>query len=236
VISRNTIKWIKSLQLKKNRDRERLFLVEGKKMVDESLSSDFEIHSIYSTEKMTVDCDFYELSSLDLQRMSSQKSPHQSMALVKYKNWKMPEKGVFIALDDIRDPGNLGTIMRSVNWFGADGIICSQDSVDCYNSKAVRASMGAVFRVPIKYVELPVYLEKFKGESYALDLEGDSLFESNLSQGNSIYVMGNEANGISEAVSSKCQGKIKIPGGNGQESLNVSMATAIVLSEMYRQS
>ncbi len=235
VISRNTIKWIKSLHLKKNRDKERLFLVEGKKMVEELLKSDFEIHSLYSTEDMDTACEFHQVSSADLERISVHKTPHQSLAIVHYKNWEMPEKGVFIGLDDVRDPGNLGTIMRSANWFGASAIICSNGSVDLYNPKVVRASMGAIFRIPVLYTHLETYLENYKGDSYVLDLKGEEVYEAHISKENGLYILGNEANGISDAISKICKHSLKIPGGNGQESLNVSMAATILLSEIYRR-
>ncbi len=222
--------------MKKNRDKERLFLVEGRKMVEEALASNFDVHSVYSTEPMQIEADFHLSSSQDLERISTQKTPHQSIAVVKYKNWDIPDKGLFVGLDDVRDPGNLGTIIRSANWFGADGIICSENSVDCYNPKVVRASMGGIFRLPVLYVDLANYLKEFSGESFVLDLEGDSIYDAEISKENCIYVMGNEANGISQEISDNCANKIKIPGGNGQESLNVSMATTVVLSEVYRQS
>ena len=148
-------------------------------------------------------------------------------------------QGLVLALDGVQDPGNLGTIIRLADWFGVSQIICSTDCVDVYNPKVVQATMGAVFRMPVRYVDLPEFLKKTNGcVTFAADMAGENVYEAELPQ-NAVLVMGNEGNGISDEVAQLVNRTIHIPSfnttGKTSESLNVAVATAILCSEFKRR-
>jgi len=239
-ISKNKIKWIRSLHSKKNRDSEQLFLVEGDKMIAESLVYKKEnIHSIYYTNLSQLDLktfsefENFEITEKELEQISTLKNPSKSFAVLKYDVVK-PTKSTFkIAVDTVQDPGNMGTILRLADWFGVDEVICSFDTVDIYNPKVVQASMGAIFRVNVTYCDLPAYIKESELPSYGAFLEGTNIYSSKLSP-KGILVLGNEGNGISDAVKKEIDHYITIPKKGKSESLNVSTATGILLSEFFR--
>ncbi len=240
MVSKNQIKLIKSLSQKKFRNKLGLFVVEGIKGVQEFLNSSLELHYLYSSDGHLdfIGKNVIHISEADLKKMSSLKSPQTVLAVFSIpENREIKLKGLNVVLDGIRDPGNLGTIIRLCDWFGIDNIICSQDTVDCYNPKVVQASMGSLSRINIFYKDLNTFLEEGQGiPLYGAMLEGENVYSQKLPE-NALLVMGNEANGISSEISALLNHKLNIPQfGKSQktESLNVATATAILLSEFRR--
>lgn len=231
-------KLITSLSQKKYRQKHQLFVVEGVKVVREFLKSSYELEILFSTDNdfSFLDC-FIEVSPQELKKISSLKTPNKVLALFKIpRETKVDSSGLILALDTINDPGNLGTIIRLCDWFGVKQLICSRETVDCYNSKVVQASMGSLTRVSISYLNLAAYLERVSLPIFVADMDGVSVYKSQLPS-SAILVMGNEANGISEPIKQLISTKLSIPRyGNSQqvESLNVASATAILLNEFRR--
>ncbi|MBI1835771.1 MAG: RNA methyltransferase [Flavobacteriia bacterium] len=172
-------------------------------------------------------------SDEDLKSISSMKNPNKSLAIVKKPILQNSESAFKIVLDDIQDPGNMGTILRLADWFDVKEIICSKETVDIYNPKVVQASMGAIFRIPVKYCNLEEYLEIQKGKIFGALLKGKNIYTENLTP-NGHLILGNEGNGISERIQKYITHPITIPRFGLAESLNVSIATGILLSEFYR--
>ena len=247
-ISKAQVKLVKSLQLKKFRDETGLFVAEGEKCVEE-LRKGFELVSLYREGE--------NATRTEIEQMSGMKTPQGVVGVFKKSNSPQDgltakrsvsdsglsvEDGLILVLDGIQDPGNLGTIIRTCDWFGVHTIVCSHDTADCYNPKVVQATMGALARVHIHYVDLPAWLEKTRNQYsdiriYGTLLDGKDMYEV-LSAQRSIIIMGNEGNGISQAVRSFITHPIRIPSYpknvETSESLNVSVATAIVLAEFRR--
>ncbi|MCX2680361.1 RNA methyltransferase [Galbibacter sp. EGI 63066] len=241
MVSKSEIKLITSLQQKKYRNKHRLFVAEGIKVVKELLKSDFSLYKIYATH-----IDFPEITSEEinvvsdgeLKKMSSLKTPNVVLAVFHTKpETKIAEEGLEVALDDVRDPGNLGTIIRLCDWFGVSSLVCSENTVDCYNPKVVQASMGSLARVDVTYLDLENYLRNTQSDIFCATMGGKNIYKTDVPQ-NAILVMGNEANGISDSVLSLVKNEVSIPRfGEIQEteSLNVATATAILLSEFKRR-
>lgn len=231
MITTAQIRQIKALQSKKGREESGLFTVEGEKMVAEAVKSSFEVVDVYRIE---------EIGESAMARISAFSSPSPVLAVVRQKKAAVPtdlSKGLYLGLDAVRDPGNLGTIIRIADWFGIDAIFCSEDTVEVYNPKVVAGSMGAIFRENVIYCDLPSLCEKFS-HIYGTFLEGETIYSAALAK-NGLIVMGNEANGISSQVASKVSDKLFIPpfprGAKTSESLNVAIATAITVSEFRRR-
>ncbi|MBL4939668.1 MAG: RNA methyltransferase, partial [Lutibacter sp.] len=230
---------ITSLQQKKYRTNNNLFIAEGTKVVNELLNSNFELerlfcvdNSIYNQiENVTI------VSEVVLKKISTLKTPNSVLGLFKIPTENLVKKeGLIVALDEINDPGNLGAIIRLCDWFGVDQLICSTNTVDCYNQKVVQASMGSLPRVSIVYTDLEKYLQDMSLPKFASLMNGENVYKNNLPK-NAILVMGNEANGISDSILKLLTNAISIPRfGKLQqtESLNVATATAILLSEFKR--
>ena len=245
-ISKNEIKKIRSLAQKKFRDELGLFTVEGEKLVAEALASSFQVERVYRRE---------EIGEEAMSRITMLASPSPVLAVV-----RKPEDchiaggslreaigptGLYLGLDVIRDPGNLGTIVRVADWFGADAVLAAEGTVDIFNPKVVQATMGAVFRVKFHYVNLPeaanAVLEK-GGKVYGTFMDGRNLYKEELETGADSPVMvvtGNEADGISPEMESLVSGRIAIPpypaDESGSESLNAAVATAITVAEFRRR-
>ena len=231
MITKNQIKFIKSLSLKKNRIKEQLFIAEGEKIVSELLKSDFEIKNIYATKEWKVNNDnITQISNAELQRISNLKSPNKVLAVVQFKNHKIiKHDGITLVLDEINDPGNLGTIIRMCDWFGVKQIICSKNTVDIFNPKVVQSAMGSAFRVQVNYTDLENYLSDIKTPIYGAFMDGKNLKEVKLPK-SAHLVMGNEANGISVEINKLITDKVAIKNiGKSAESLNVAVATSILL-------
>jgi TrmH family RNA methyltransferase len=239
MLSKNQIRFINSLKIKKNRQSEGLFIAEGKKVVDELLNSDFQLYKLFHTVdyENPSSAASQEITEKELKSVSSFSSPNQVLAVFRIPESKpVMEEGFSLALDDINDPGNLGTIIRLCDWFDIPQIICSLNTVDCYNPKVVQASMGSMSRVKINYLNLCDYLKTTRRAVYGTFTEGESLYKTTF-ESDAILVLGNEANGISEEVKALVSKQVSIPQfGKVQstESLNVAMATAIFLSELRR--
>ena len=237
-LSKNHLKLITSLSQKKYRHKYKLFVVEGVKVVQEFLNSSYELEILFSTESSFSYLDsFIEVSEQELKKISSLKTPNKVIALFKIPVQKnTSSSGLIVALDAINDPGNLGTIIRLCDWFGIDQLLCSKETVDCYNTKVVQSSMGSLTRVAISYIDLKEYLLSVSIPIFIADMDGDNIYEMKPPT-SAVLVMGNEANGISNSIKQIVSTKISIPRyGNSQltESLNVATATAILLSEFRR--
>lgn len=241
MVSKNQKKLIKSLYQKKYRKQHGLFVAEGKKVINELLEEGLRLHSLFAFEDV-FDIDFsekYIVTEEELKQISFLATPQIALAIFYIPDSsKIEERGLVLVLDDIRDPGNLGTIIRLCDWFGVKDLVCSIQTVDCYNPKVIQATMGSIARVNISYIDLKRFLmAKTKDvKVYGTFMEGRSVYKEQLSE-NAILIMGNEANGISEDIQNLVEDKITIPQfGKDQktESLNVATATAIILSEFRR--
>ncbi|TBN05471.1 RNA methyltransferase [Hyunsoonleella flava] len=238
MLSKNQIKFIKRLGQKKYRLAEGYFVVEGVKTINELLQSHFELHQLYTTESFNIDAKTENLiSEADLKRISFLKTPNKALAVFNIpKPNQVDCEGLIVALDDVRDPGNLGTIIRLCDWFGIKDLVCSKQTVDCYNPKVLQATMGSISRVNVSYLDLSSFLNKAQLSIFGAFMDGDNVYQAALPD-KGILVMGNEANGISKTIEAEINKRIAIPRfGNIQvtESLNVATATAILLSEFRR--
>ena len=237
-LSNNHQKLITSLSQKKYRQKHQLFIAEGVKVIEEFLKSSYEVEILFSTDPYFsfLDC-FVQVTNQELKKISSLKTPNKVLALFKIPSEKkVNSSGLIVALDTINDPGNLGTIIRLCDWFGVEQLVCSKETVDCYNTKVVQASMGSLTRVSTSYLNLPEYLKTVSIPIYIADMNGVNIHKTNLPT-SAVLVMGNEANGISDTLKSLISNKISIPryGDSMQvESLNVATATAILLNEFRR--
>lgn len=240
-ISNEQRKRITSLSQKKNRVELKKFIVEGHKMASEVLEYRPEnCYLIYCTEqyleKFPLQHDkLHVVSAKDLERISQLKNPQGILMVVDFLDKEKNAQDFYIALDAVQDPGNFGTILRMADWYGVKTILCSKDCVDVYNSKVVQASMGAIFRVGVNYVDLNLEIEKLNLPVFGALLEGENIYSQELLP-KGILLMGNEGNGISEELQKKVSHKLTIPRIGASESLNVSMATGIMLSEFFRSS
>jgi TrmH family RNA methyltransferase len=239
MLSKNQIKFVHSLELKKNRKREQLFVAEGPKVVGDLLRAGFRPHSIFSTNPQQ---DGQLVTEEELQRISFLQHPQEVLAVFHIPDSKLlpiNPHGLSLALDGIQDPGNLGTIIRIADWFGIDTILCSEDTADIYNPKVVQATMGSIARVKVTYLNLKEYLNTLSTEIpiYGTFLDGDNIYQKDLTA-NGIIIMGNEGKGISPAIAEKVNHRLLIPnypeGKATADSLNVAIATAITCSEFRR--
>ena len=238
MLSSNQRKLISHLQKKKYRLEKNLFVVEGKKVVNELINSNWPFKNLFSTEE-----DFHTEAQLltldDMKKISNFKTPSQVLGVFFLpKPQKILSEPVTIGVDGVSDPGNLGTIIRLCDWFGLSELICSKNTVDCFNAKVIQASMGSIARVKCHYVnELGAILTNMQKPIYGATINGDSIYSTQLPNKAS-YVFGSESHGISKPLFNYLQGKFSIPsfrdGDNKAESLNVANATAIFLSELFR--
>ena len=233
MLSHNKIKIIQSLSQKKFRQKYNLFVVEGNKILQEIVKSEYVIEEIFATtpqEKLSTTL----ISEQEYKKITFQKNPQGILALIKIPVEKKP---IFnqntIILDGIQDPGNLGTIIRSADWFGIKQIICSENTVDLFNPKVIQATMGSFTRVSVFYTPISEFITQFEGGIYAADMNGTSVYETQILKPFAL-IMGNEGNGISENILQQSQ-IISIPNySHVTESLNVSIANAILLAEITR--
>lgn len=240
MISKNQQKLIQSLKLKKNRVKTSLFIAEGEKVVIELINSDITLNSIYClpsfVSKIDVDNEIVnEINEKELEKISNLKNANQVVALFEIPkfNKRRDNSTLTLALDNIRDPGNLGTIIRLADWFGITTILCSLNTVDAFNPKVIMATMGSISRVEIIYCELEEELSKIDKPIYGAFLEGENIYKTSKID-DAVLVIGNESNGISEVIEKLITNKVTIPQfGSLQEteSLNAAVATGILLSE-----
>lgn len=240
LVSKSQIKLITSLQQKKYRNKWGLFVAEGPKVINELLKAELSLHSVYVTENDLFKGVSAELvSEKEISKISFLKNANNSVAVFKIPEQKnISDKKMIMALDAIRDPGNLGTIIRLCDWFGIEQIICSEDTVDCYNPKVIQATMGSITRVKIEYLNLTEFISKTSIPVYVGVMDGENIYQQKLPK-TAVIVLGNEANGISNEIIDLASHKIAIPQfGMIQEteSLNVATATAVLLSEFKRST
>jgi len=239
VISRNEEKLIRSLSRKKEREQTGLFIVEGEKMVAEALASSLEVVKVFRTSEIGEDA---------MKRISLLSTPSPALAIVRRPAPHILPSGgdmnshLAVALDSVRDPGNLGTIIRMCDWFGIGDIYASPDTVDAYNPKTVQASMGAIFRRRVTYTDLGGVVDRYLSEGhpvYGTFLDGTDIHTMELERTDALIVMGSESFGISDALSRKITRRLLIPpfpeGSQTSESLNVAIATAILCYEFRRR-
>lgn len=240
MLSKNQIKLITSLQQKKYRKQQQLFFAEGIKVIQELLNSNFELEHLFVTDTLFPDVSKSKISTVteaELKKISALTTPNNCLALFKIPSEQpISESGLVIALDDIRDPGNLGTILRLCDWFGVKQVVCSAGTVDIYNPKVVQATMGSITRVNVVYTDLEQFIQETKLPVFGTFMDGENIYKSALPN-EGVIVMGNEANGISPEIERLTKNRIAIPRfGDLQqtESLNVATAAAIILSEFKR--
>ncbi len=239
MVVKSELKLIKSLQQKKFRNEHGLFVMEGKKAVEELLNSKIRPFKVYVSNDLELDVaytDIHDVAPKELQQMSGLKNSNGVLGVfytlapnsIDFNDW-------ILMLDGIQDPGNLGTIIRLCDWFGIKNLVCSQHTVDCYNPKVLQATMGSIARVNITYTDLDSFLKLNTLPVYGSFMNGTSVYRSPLPK-KGILVMGNEGNGISPLISRFCEHTVTIPqfGKETTESLNVGTASAILLNEIRR--
>lgn len=228
------IKSIRCLHDKKGRDSEGLFIVEGEKMVAEAIANRLEVVEVFKTA---------EIGEAAMRRISALSTPSPVLAVVKKATANAPHLrpgGLYLALDGIADPGNMGTILRIADWYGIDGVFLSEKCVDIYNPKTVQSTMGAIFRVKFEMTDLCGLCSRDDVEAFGTFLSGENIYSSSLESSKArIIVVGNESRGISDALAAVCSRRITIPSfadaGCGSESLNAAVACAITVSEFKRR-
>ena len=237
-LTKSQIKWVRSLQQKKNRDAEGVFVAEGEKCVTE-LRNAFEMVLLATPDNAT---------AIEIAQMSNLRTPQGMIGVFRKREatnngQRAIGNGIVVALDGVQDPGNLGTIIRTCDWFGVHDIYCSKDTADCYNPKVVQATMGALARVRVHYLDLEPWLQEVQAAGlplYGTLLEGRNMYEAGAiaDKGRGVIIMGNEGNGISPMIRELITHPIRIPSypadAETSESLNVGIATAIVLAEFRR--
>ena len=253
MLSRSQSKLIASLRIGKYRSEEGLFVVEGVKMVGELLASNFEIKTVFATQAWIAGkhlppdrylVDIEEINEAELKKISVLTTPNQVLAVAYVKTYRNPGflAGEWVlALDQIRDPGNMGTIIRTADWFGISRIVASIGTVDLWNPKVVQSSMGSIFRMPVHYVDLATYLEEAQklAPVYGAFMEGNPIGDK-LHGKQGVLVIGSESHGISPEIEFLITQKVTIPSAISDdkgraESLNASLATAILCYEINRQ-
>lgn len=246
MITKSDVKYIQSLAHKKFREEEGVFVIEGTKMVGELIQEfpDKIVH-LYATQQWVdevvrekiLDSKISVIDEMTLGKISQLKSPNQVVAVVKIPTHLSKDNStskLTVVLDQIQDPGNLGTIIRTCDWFGVQSIVCSLDTVDAYNPKTVQSAKGSLLRMNIQYADLITYLSSKKGVAiYAAALNGNSIYEIEVKEP-SIIIVGNEASGISKEVMVLANQTITIPKIGKAESLNAGIATAIILSHFTK--
>lgn len=240
MVSKNQIKLITSLQQKKFRKEHKLFFAEGKKVIQELIHSNFSLEYLFSTATVFPGIDpkkILTISETELKKISALTTPNDCLAVFKQPESKsINPSGLIVALDDIRDPGNLGTIIRLCDWFGITELVCSEETADIYNPKVVQATMGSIARVNVNYVNLEKFINETQLPVFGTFMDGENIYKFSLPK-EGIIIMGNEANGISHEIEKVVKNRLTIPRfGDLQqtESLNVATATAIILSEFKR--
>ena len=240
------IQFVRSLAEKRVRDQERLFVAEGSKLTEEILASKFVVRRIYTTRTDLKGKNIEVVDQREMERISQLKTANDTLAVVEQPNHKLSLANLrgklTIALDGVQNPGNLGTIIRLADWFGVEDIICSRDTADCFNPKVIQATMGAILRVRVHYTDnLPALLQEAHREGlniYGTLLDGGNIYDERLAS-SGIIVMGNEGRGITDETRKALTHRLLITpypaDAPTSESLNVAMATGIILAEFRRQ-
>lgn len=253
MIGKSKIKQIKSLALKKYRQKENMFLVEGDKNVLEVLRSAYKVHQLFATNTFLSENQAYtekaeqifSVTEEEIKKISLQKNPQSSLAVCLLPIYNPPPeklKNLSLYLDGIQDPGNLGTLIRICDWFGINQLFCSPDTADLYNPKVIQASMGSFCRINVSYSPIETVLKVVRMSNlpvYGTFLNGENIYTQRLPE-SALLIIGNEGNGIRESIEKLIENKITIPRfslrDNGAESLNVAVATGIICAEFKRQN
>ncbi|MEO5910333.1 MAG: RNA methyltransferase [Pelobium sp.] len=243
MLSKSQISLIKSLQQKKYRKENQLFIVEGLKAIAEFLNSPYTFHSIYAIKELVPKLPnlshkqkVFEVSTNELDKISALQTPQGILAVVEIPqktDLNLIKDEMIIVLDGIQDPGNLGTIIRTADWFGFKQIICSENTVDVYNPKVIQATMGSLARVQISYQAIVPLLRESNLPKYGTLLNGKNIFNTDWPK-EGFLILGSEGNGISEEILSLVTNAVTIPGAGETESLNVGVAAAICCAEVKR--
>ena len=238
-ITKADIKYIKQLQQKKYRKQYGFFVVEGWKSIQDFTKAGYLPQKIYAAKQPDnkFETGITEaITTKQLKQISSLQHPKDALAVFKIQTTgTLPSSGLILALDDLQDPGNLGTIIRTADWFGVRQIVCSENTVDCYNPKVVQATMGALANVSVIYTDLEAFLKQINLPVYGTFLDGKNIYKSSLSK-EAVMIIGNEGNGIKPAIAELATHRIHIPKAHGAiaESLNAAIATAVVLNEFVK--
>ncbi|MGB0260797.1 MAG: TrmH family RNA methyltransferase [Flavobacteriaceae bacterium] len=236
MFSKSRAKFIQQLAQKKQRVQHGLFVVEGHKSVHEFIQSGYTPKELYVTNAASFENhEATVVKSYEMKSLSHLKTPSNALAVFTMPSPSTPQQTDFIlALDGIQDPGNMGTLIRLCDWFGVKDLVCSHDTVDCYNPKVVRATMGSLARVGVHYVDLPHWLASQKNyTTVGASMSGTSVYETSITTP-TILVVGNEGQGLSDAVASQLQKQVSIPRYGRAESLNAAMAAGILMGEITR--
>lgn len=237
------IQFVRSLSDKRVRDEEQLFIAEGEKLVEEIRNSTLRIRHIYTTRRDIAGDRVEYIEKKDMERISQLKTATDCLAVVEQPQYRLDinPKALILALDGVQNPGNLGTILRLADWFGVRDVVCSKECADCYNPKVIQATMGAILRVRVHYVDnLASWLDEAKRLGmpiYGTLLDGENIYSKQL-ENRGVIVMGNEGRGLSDACREALTDRLYIPpypaDAPTSESLNVAMATGIILAEFRR--
>ena len=238
MVSKSQIKFVRQLAQKKQRDQHQLFVVEGRKVVQEFINENYQLNqlftldsSLFSSHQTTI------VSQSEMKTMSALKTPSDALAVfAKPNEQSLSQSNLIVALESIQDPGNLGTIIRLCDWFGIQDIVCSSDTVDCYNPKVIRSTMGSLTRVQLFYVDLQSWLMGMQDyQILATSIDGQSVYEFAFDSP-TVLVIGNEGRGLSKQLQELATDTVTIPRHGGAESLNVAMATGIIVAEACRKN
>lgn len=238
MLTNHTIKVLQTLDKKKFRQKYNLFLVEGNKIIKELKNSLFIVKEIYSSESEClsgISENIIEIDKKTLKKISFLQNPKDSIAVCELPEISLKNKDFNIVLDGIQDPGNLGTIIRLADWFGIEQVVCSEDTVDCFNPKVIQATMGSFTRVNVVYTDLTDFLATSQNTNVGADMRGENIYTADFPTKINL-VMGNEGNGLRKTTEQRLHRKMSIPRfGRLQstESLNVSIATSIILGEIF---
>jgi TrmH family RNA methyltransferase len=240
MLSKNEIKFLRSLHLKKYRDIELKLLVEGERIIADIIARHPDaVQRVFVSKDFAINISYYKAFELEIleysvfEQLAASKNPQGILALIKYPTFTLKPSDFVLVLDGVQDPGNMGTILRTAAWFGVKQIVCSLDTVDVCNPKVVQASMGAVYDLNITYQNLDTFLLGQNVPVYGALLDGENVYQKNLSWP-AILVMGNEGNGIRESIRKHISDPLMIPKIGIGESLNVATATSILFSEFAR--
>lgn len=239
-ISKAKIGWLRSLQQKKHREAEQVFVAEGEKMVLEGIRSSAvqTVCIVVHSESTHLVADAKDVPVLiagnkEMEQISAFKTPNKLLAVFRRPGFPGNQSGLTLALDSVQDPGNMGTLLRLADWFGIEEIVCSRETVDCFNPKVIQASMGAIFRISVRYTNLSSYLSGANVPVYGALLNGEQYTGIQYDR-KGILLMGNEGNGISATLLPFISHPVTIPRIGQAESLNVATAAAILIAEMVR--
>jgi TrmH family RNA methyltransferase len=238
MVSKSQIKFVRQLAQKKQRDKHRLFVAEGHKVVQEFVNENYQLHQLFTPDSSLFSShQAIVVSQSEMKAMSALKTPSDALAVFAKPNEQtLSQSKLILALESIQDPGNLGTIIRLCDWFGIQDIVCSSDTVDCYNPKVVRSTMGSLARVQVLYKDLQAWLVGMQDcQIVATSMDGQSVYEFAFDSP-TVLVIGNEGRGLSKQVQELATNVITVPRYGGSESLNAAMATGIIVAEARRKN